>query len=225
MNLELMEQRQALVTELKRRGWPSVELQFERGAKVVVYPRGADTKEVGETEGIYIALIFNDSEGWGIDLFDATRTWDSYMTTQPGPDEHAEIGTVADWVIGLVEPLEMGPKAVSLPLVEGEIEPTGAPTSPSAPAPAAEAVSTGPQRVVQFSIELRAAIARELEVELVRHQALTLTVTHVEIKQLADGTNRWALFTSSYDRPGAEHIARVILDATGAVDDRCELAT
>jgi hypothetical protein len=41
------------------------------------------------------------------------------------------------------------------------------------------------------------------------------TVTCVEIKPMADGSGHWAVFAYTYDRDGAEHSYRTVVDVAG----------
>lgn len=41
------------------------------------------------------------------------------------------------------------------------------------------------------------------------------TVTNIQLREMADGTGCWAVFSSTYDADGTEHDYRVVIDHQG----------
>ena len=71
--------------------------------------------------------------------------------------------------------------------------------------------------MTQFAPQLAERLGREVTLALTRVEGLT--ITNVQVKQIADGSGRWAVFASGYDGRLKEHDYRIILNDEGEVDE------
>jgi hypothetical protein len=75
-----------------------------------------------------------------------------------------------------------------------------------------------PNSTAQFQAAETEGLLEAVREALVGLSSAGETVTNIQLRPMADGSRRWAVFTSTYDASRHEHDYRAVVNADGTVE-------